>query len=224
MSSITGQKFREDKSEFDVYELPDGQKKTDEDDPSLLPTVQQDMDAFSQEMLEVDMATRPDGYLRGTVKAILSNPGNSKIVVLIDLPAEDDLYKFSMNKPKIWTKSYEFVRFVEGYGYASGNFALMAEEQVKVKVDEVGDGYELVIPTSRLSYIWKVVPTIERLQNFSSVRILMFPVFISFGIFLATMIAYESTNATMFFLSILYSNLFFLYLAFITHDSWWVWR
>jgi len=63
----------------------------------------------------------------------------------------------------VWSRHYEFVRFVESYGYSSSSIAAMIEDKVSVAVDIGDDGeYELIIPESRQSKVRRRLSTARK--------------------------------------------------------------
>lgn len=101
---------------------------------------------LAEQFEDIQTATIGDGLLRGTVEAIEASPNNAAISIEVDLPAEEDPEQFFLDKPKSWSREYEFVRWVEDHGYTSGDFQGMIEKNVRVEVERDNGDYELVIP------------------------------------------------------------------------------
>lgn len=127
--------------------LPEGQQKMEEErDEDQLPANIEDTDYLREQMEDIFIRTNPDGTLEGIVKDLHYTKEGGTIAVDIDLPAEPDLYREHFTKPKVWSRRYEFVRFVEEYGHRASTITSMLEDGVTVKVRETDEGYELVIP------------------------------------------------------------------------------
>jgi len=132
-------------------DLPDEQVKTTEDDEDVDSLTPYDEAAqLSQEFARIDNKTISDDRVLADVKGIYMASNGGSIAVEVDLPAEDGTDVFNFTKPKVWTETYDFVRWVTYYDYGSSNFEVMIEDDVEVEVVENGDEYELFIPQSRL--------------------------------------------------------------------------
>jgi|APHM01.1.fsa_nt_gi hypothetical protein len=105
---------------------------------------------LSRHYEEVKQRTVEDGVVLGKLEDINTARGNNRIVVDIDLPAEDSNKQFRFRDPAYWTDDFEFVRWVRSYGYTDESFPLMLEDDCEVKVEKgnksAGEKYELVIP------------------------------------------------------------------------------
>jgi len=118
---------------------------------------------LADQLTEVERQTTDDGSLRGDVVSVESTTTNGSISVLVDLPLETEPEVFHFTKPSVWSRHYEFVRFVESYGYSSSSIAAMIEDKVSVAVDIGDDGeYELIIPESRQSKVRRRLSTARK--------------------------------------------------------------
>lgn len=101
---------------------------------------------LAEQFEDIQTATIGDGVLRAPVESIEASPNNAAISIKVDVPAEPDAKQFFLDKPKSWSREYEFVRWVEHHGYSAGDFQGMIEKGVQVEVKREDDDYELVIP------------------------------------------------------------------------------
>lgn len=104
---------------------------------------------ISEQFADIESRTISEGVVNGRILTIDTTTANGAMSIDIDVPAEPDPVNFTMSKPKSWDQRFEFVRFVEHYGYGASNFAAMIEDGVEVAVNyDPGrrDEYELVIP------------------------------------------------------------------------------
>jgi len=131
-------------------ELPDEQYQLDEDadlDEGEIQTMEQAM-RISERFEHIKDHTVDDGLVLGTVKEINTSPGNNRLVISIEIPAEDHPEQFRFKKPKVWSEKYRFVRWVREYGYDAESFPNMIEDKCRVKVENIQDSedYELYVP------------------------------------------------------------------------------
>lgn len=101
---------------------------------------------LTEQFEQIQTSTIGDGMLRAPVSSIEATSSNDSIAIEVDLPAETEDERFYMDKPKSWSRDYDFVRWVEHHGYRAGDFEGMIEKGVQVEVKREDGDYELVIP------------------------------------------------------------------------------
>lgn len=137
-------------------QLPDEQVQINEMDDEQEAAIQS-MEAAQElaaQFEEIQTATQNDGTLKVPLKSIDTSKGNQAIAISVDVPAEDSVETFYMNKPKIWTERYEFVRWVQQYGYGASDFHRMIEAGVSVEVEQDNGEYQIVIPDYTPDSYW----------------------------------------------------------------------
>lgn len=130
--------------EFDdeQYKLEDGDEEGDTD----LQTMER-ANELSKQYESIKDRTLGDSLVAGRLEDIDTSPANNNIVVIVDLPGEGNYKKFRFKKPKVWSREYDFVRWIQYYGYDADSFPNMLKGQCDVEVKNIGDEeYELYIP------------------------------------------------------------------------------
>lgn len=129
--------------------IPDEQQKVDEDLDSGQLTPYEEAQDLSQEFAYIDRRTVDTDTILCDVAGIYKASTGGSIAVEVNLPGPDDATKtFNFESPRVWSGMYEFVRWVDHYGYGSSNFEAMIKDDVEVEVsqsDQLSD-YELYVP------------------------------------------------------------------------------
>lgn len=129
--------------------LPDDQNKVpddaDEEDTDLM--TMERAENLAQQYESIKDRTVDENTVLGKLKDIDTSRNNDRIIVTIDLPAEDSNKQFRFRKPKVWTDEYEFVRWIQHYGYDADSFPSMLRDDCRVKVQREGTTeYDLYVP------------------------------------------------------------------------------
>lgn len=134
-------------------ELPDEQMQIDDDadvSDGELRAYEQAND-LSQEFAKLERNTISENELLCPVMSIDSTKTGGSVAVQVDIPGRpEETETFIMSRPKVWSRRYEFVRFVEAYGYAASDFEHMIKDDVNVRVSQPeaeGGDYELHVPS-----------------------------------------------------------------------------
>lgn len=139
-----------DNKESVTREFSDEQYKLDEEQENQEEVSMQTIERaneISQQYEEIKDRTLGDGMVAGRLEDIDTSPGNDNIVVQVDLPGESADKEFRFKKPKVWTKKYDFVRWIQHYGYDADSFPNMLKGECDVKVENHGnEDYKLFIP------------------------------------------------------------------------------
>lgn len=107
----------------------------------------EDAEEVAEYFGKIETATRENGdVLKASLKSIDTTTGHNTVVVEVDIPSDSDTTDFRLTSPKIWNERYEFVRFVEKYGYRADDFHKMIEADIDVEVIYENNEYELAIP------------------------------------------------------------------------------
>jgi len=129
--------------------IPKSQRDIDENIDSGQLTPYEEAQDLSKEFAHIDNRTISEDTILADVKGIYKASTGGSIAVEVDLPGpEESSETFNFTSPKVWSGQYEFVRWVEHYGYGSSNFEAMIRDDVEVEVLE-GSGrkdYELYVP------------------------------------------------------------------------------
>lgn len=123
-------------------QIPDGEIKPD-NDAALMPMER--AQEIADRLTDVERATNSDGTITGQVTAIDTTKNNNRFAVTVTIPPGREK-TFYLEKPRIWTEDYEFVRFMEYYGYTASSTAAMIRDNVKVEVMIEDGEYELFVP------------------------------------------------------------------------------
>lgn len=130
--------------EFDdeQYKLEDG----DEEGETDIQTMER-ANELSKQYESIKDRTLGDNLVAGRLEDIDTSPANNNINVLVDLPGEGNNKTFRFKKPKVWSSEYDFVRWIQYYGYDADSFPNMLKGQCDVEVKNLGDEeYKLYIP------------------------------------------------------------------------------
>lgn len=156
--------------EFDdeQYKLEDGDEEGDTDMQTM-----ERANEISRQYESIKDRTLGDNLVAGRLEDIDTSPANSNINVLVDLPGEGNNKTFRFKKPKVWSRDYDFVRWIQYYGYDADSFPNMLKGQCDVEVKNIGDEeYELFIPeyNSRREKIKGSIPDLgKRSKDFFEV-------------------------------------------------------
>lgn len=151
-------------------DIPDEQRPDGElDDPQI--RTYEEAAKLARHFEEIETATIGEDTFRAPVKAIESGGRHGKVAIEVDVPAEDGNEQFHLDKPKVWTDRFRFVRWVEGHGYTAGDFQLMIEKQTEVEVRRDNGEYELVIPDPDAGRLERGVTVARALRSEVSGRI-----------------------------------------------------
>lgn len=131
-------------------ELPPSQQKMDsdidEDDDLSMQTMER-ANELSRQYESIKDRTVDDNTVLGKIEDIDTSHNNNRIIIHVDVPAQGSNKMFRFKKPKLWSRDYEFVRWIQHYNYDADSFPNMLQDSCKVKVTKDGDGsYDLYIP------------------------------------------------------------------------------
>lgn len=130
--------------EFDdeQYKLEEGDDEGDTDMQTM-----ERANELARQYEDIKDRTLGENLVAGRLEDIDTSPANNNIVVIVDLPGEGNYKKFRFKKPKVWSREYDFVRWIQYYGYDADSFPNMLKGQCDVEVKNLGDEkYELFIP------------------------------------------------------------------------------
>lgn len=143
----------ETETDAPTRELPDEQVQIDGDADDMgeeLRAYEQAND-LSEEFAKLERNTISENELLCPVMSIDSTKTGGSVAVQVDIPGRpEETETFIMSRPKVWSRRYEFVRFVEEYGYAASDFEHMIKDDVNVRVSQPeaeGGDYELHVPS-----------------------------------------------------------------------------
>lgn len=133
--------------ETDENEMSDELEELSDDDIDI--QTYKRANEISQQFETIKDRTISDGVVEGKVKEIDTSPANGNVVVTVDVPSSTSDETFRFSKPKVWSKRYEFVRWVRHYGYNADSFPNMLKDGCEVKVSRADNSFELVVPSTK---------------------------------------------------------------------------
>lgn len=134
-----------------VGDLDDAEVDSDDDSTETDLQAYEEAKDLSNYYDDIKTRTLDGNVVKGYVQSINTTKKNGAVSIQVDVPAEPELEQFTMEKPKVWSDEYEFVRWVEYHGYSAEDFAGMIKQGVQVEVlieeDSYGNSeYELFVP------------------------------------------------------------------------------
>lgn len=127
-------------------EIPESQRKIlDEDADDELRTMER-AEELADHYQTIKDRTIDNETGVGFVKSIDTTKKNGAVSIKIDIPSHPEDKQYTMSKARLWTYDYQFVRWVEYYGYNADSFPSMIEDRVKVKLVDKNGEFEIYIP------------------------------------------------------------------------------